>query len=124
MRAAAVALAALVLAPAAAGYVGAFQTPSHNIACEADSIQGRVTLGCVLFSADGPRGQKTWSMLSRGRATVHYVQANIATEVPVLRYGKTWALRGFTCTSRRTGLTCRNLSRHGFFLSRSRQRIF
>jgi hypothetical protein len=102
-----------------------FQTPSHNIVCEADqNPNGSHELHCVLFSASGIRGQKTWSMKPTGRANVRNVVANIATEVPVLRYGRTWRWRGIACTSRRAGLTCRNRSGHGFFLSRARQRIF
>jgi hypothetical protein len=123
VRTAAAALAALVLAPAAWAAVGGFATPSRNIACEADRAGHTTKLSCVVFSSSGQRGEKTWWMLSTGRARVRFVQANIATEVPVLRYGRTWRQNGFTCVSRRTGLTCRNRSGHGFFLSRARQRI-
>jgi hypothetical protein len=35
-----------------------------------------------------------------------------------LAYGKTWTYRGFTCTSRFTGLTCR-AGVHGLFISRA-----
>jgi hypothetical protein len=119
--------AALVFAGAAdaAGMESGFQTPSHNIACEADTTAaGNHVLHCVVFSASGSRGQKTWSMGVTGRTRIAFVMANIATEVPVLRYGRTWRWRGVECTSRRMGLTCRNRSGHGWFLSRSRQRIF
>jgi hypothetical protein len=117
-------VAALVFVPTAAAYVGAFATPSRNITCEADRVGGTTKLGCVVFSASDKRGQKTWSMAPSGSAKVRFVQANIATQVPVLRFGRTWRVAGFACTSRRTGLTCSNRSGHGFFLSRARQRIF
>ncbi|MGE3139377.1 MAG: DUF6636 domain-containing protein [Thermoleophilia bacterium] len=42
---------------------------------------------------------------------------------PTLRYGTTWTKNGYTCRSRQTGLTCRS-GRHGFFLSKERQRYF
>jgi hypothetical protein len=42
----------------------------------------------------------------------------------VLAYGKTWSGGGVRCTSAVTGLTCRNKSGHGFFLSRERWRTF
>jgi hypothetical protein len=42
----------------------------------------------------------------------------------VLRYGQRWQGGAFSCMSRRTGLTCRNRSRHGFFLSRTSWRVF
>ena len=41
-----------------------------------------------------------------------------------LAYGKVWRYRGFTCTSRVTGLTCTNRSGHGLFLSRESYRLF
>ncbi|HWL33262.1 MAG TPA: DUF6636 domain-containing protein [Gaiellaceae bacterium] len=42
----------------------------------------------------------------------------------VLGYGKTWSGGGISCTSAVAGLTCRNKSGHGFFLSRARWRSF
>ena len=107
-----------------------FQTPSGNIACELDEhaavgpFKGHRTLFCVVFSESGTRGQQTWLMRTTGRARVTWVVGNINTEVPVLAYGRSWRLKGFRCRSRRIGLTCRNQSRHGFFLSRQAQRIF
>ena len=102
-----------------------FRTPSRNIACEADvNPNGQRVLHCVVFSASGSRGQKTWSMKLTGRANVRYVVANIATATPILRYGKRWRWHGIVCTSRPAGLTCRNRSGHGWFLSRARKRIF
>ena len=41
-----------------------------------------------------------------------------------LAYGKTWRHRGFTCTSRVTGLTCTNVRGHGLFLSRASWRTW
>jgi hypothetical protein len=42
----------------------------------------------------------------------------------VLGYGKTWSGGGLRCMSAVSGLTCRNRSGHGFFLSRKRWRQF
>jgi hypothetical protein len=42
----------------------------------------------------------------------------------VLAYGRTWQRGPITCTSRVTGLTCRNARGHGFFLSRESWRRF
>jgi hypothetical protein len=42
----------------------------------------------------------------------------------VLGYGKTWSGGGLSCMSAVTGLTCRNTSGHGFFLSRESWRQF
>lgn len=44
--------------------------------------------------------------------------------VPVVNYGRAWAGGGIRCTSAFSGLTCRNLSGHGFFLSRAAWRQF
>ena len=44
--------------------------------------------------------------------------------VHLLAYGRTWRYRGFTCTSRRTGLTCVNGRRHGLILSRQEWRAW
>jgi hypothetical protein len=41
-----------------------------------------------------------------------------------LAYGKTWQHRGFTCTSRFTGLTCTNAAGHGLFISRASWRAW
>ncbi len=37
---------------------------------------------------------------------------------PIVAYGSTWKRGGFVCTSTTAGLTCRNRSSVGFFLSR------
>ena len=42
---------------------------------------------------------------------------------PVLDYGETFRRKGFTCTSRSSGLTCKQGS-HGFALAREKQRYF
>jgi hypothetical protein len=43
---------------------------------------------------------------------------------PVLAYGATLKILGFTCSSQRVGLRCANRAGHGFFLSRERWRTF
>ena len=50
-----------------------------------------------------------------------------STERPVystLAYGSTWGHGAYTCTSRRTGLTCKNTRGHGIFISRQSWRAF
>jgi hypothetical protein len=112
-------------AGAVAGQGGwGFATPSRNIVCNSAS-PGTVRVDCAVLSATSPtKGQKDWSLPARGRPWVHYIMANIGTDVPVLAYGRTWKRGPFTCVSRRTGLTCRNAGGHGFALSRERQRVF
>ena len=118
------ALAALILAPTAASYVGAFHTPARQIYCEADRVSGTVLLSCAVAGHGGVRGIEEWYMRPQGRARVHQVQANIATDTHALPYGRMWRKAGFACLSRPTGLTCLNRSGHGWILSRQRQRIF
>ena len=43
---------------------------------------------------------------------------------PVLAYGRTWRGDGMSCKSTVAGLTCRNRSGHGFFLSRAHTYLF
>ncbi|MGD9925229.1 MAG: DUF6636 domain-containing protein [Pseudorhodoplanes sp.] len=43
---------------------------------------------------------------------------------PVLRYGSSLQIGSMNCTSSEQGLECSNRAGRGFFLSRSRQRIF
>jgi hypothetical protein len=42
----------------------------------------------------------------------------------MLAYGTRWRYRGFTCISRRTGLTCVNRGGHGLILSRQEWRAW
>jgi hypothetical protein len=44
--------------------------------------------------------------------------------VPFLGYGRAWRRGGIRCVSRSIGLTCRNRSGHGFFMSRERTTRF
>jgi hypothetical protein len=105
-----------------------FETPSGNIICTTGQLRqsgNAVGIDCVVFSASGGRGQASWMMRPTGRAWHRAVAANIETEgVRALAYGRSWSRFGISCKSRSSGLTCRNRSSHGFFLSRGRQRIF
>jgi hypothetical protein len=104
-----------------------FVTPSGNIACNAGHQYrtSRALLSCTVFSLARPsRGQRIWSLFVRGRPLVGWIVGNAATDLPTLGYGRQWAWRGFRCMSARRGLTCRNRSGHGFFLSRQSQRLF
>ena len=53
--------------------------------------------------------------------------AGATGEHPVYRtlaYGKSWQRGPFTCTSRVTGVTCRNRTGHGLFISRQAYRTW
>jgi hypothetical protein len=107
---------------------GGFLTPSGNIACNVGRL-GTTTrspfgIGCAVFSKTTAAGIGTWWMHTTGPAVSGFIQANPATDYPKLGYGHVYSWRGIRCVSATTGLTCRNSSRHGFFLSRERQRVF
>ena len=121
------------------------RTPTHNISCFVVPVKPtahanllcdvkRSSFGAALQHRciDGPAGldwhgfELSWN----GRARVVCtggVLYDIGRDTPryrVLAYGGTWRSRGFTCTSRRTGLTCMNAGGHGLFLSRESYRLY
>jgi hypothetical protein len=110
--------------PAAAGAkVSYFRTPSHNIVC-------------IYASSGGPGAYVRCDLLSsndtafivrrhrRGRR-IHVTDSANDPRSKTLAYGSSRHLGPFTCTSRTSGLTCRNRRNgHGFFVSRAEQRTF
>lgn len=132
----AIAGGAVVAATARADTLIAFRTPSGNIGCIYSSGFGsRADLRCDIGSRLKPRPRKprgcrldwgdSYVMNATGRArlTCHGDTA-ILPDARVLRYGRRWRHGGFVCSSRATGLRCRNRSGHGFFLSRQRSYRF
>lgn len=125
---------ALMASATSAMALTSFATPSRNIGCIGDRTEVRCDIretsatpppepGNCRFDwgdafAVGPRG--------RGHGVCHSdtVLPAPGQRIRILRYGTSITLGKITCTSRRTGLTCRNTSDHGFFLSRQRIRVF
>ena len=144
IRAAVAIAAALVLVPSAtASSIGAFKTPSRNIVCGwTIDDHGVASMECGVKSGlkpppkrihclAGDPNDKRVSLRSRGRATPVLCAGDpgpllpqIEAKARVLAYGTSTRFGGITCTSRTTGLTCRNRDGHGFFLSRERWRSF
>jgi hypothetical protein len=119
-------VAVAVLAVAAASPALArerdFQTPSKRIRCAAFSSGGPgAFVRCdLLFLND-----RAALLRARGRGRIVKVTDAVASPAaPVLAYGHSLRFRSFRCTSRTTGLTCRNRHGHGFFVSRERRRVF
>jgi hypothetical protein len=125
-------------APAAGASIVYFQTPSKNIGCAylpAISSGDVPTLRCEIRSGLRPlparRGrcrEGVWgqavAMTRRGRAGGICISDTVREpSAPVLGYGRTRRVGGFTCMSREGGLSCTNLSDHGWFLSRERSVI-
>jgi len=111
-----------------------FMTPSKNIRCMYWKEAGQAAfLRCDIYSGFRPLPRRPascdadWSvsvgMLKTGRAHMNCV-GDAVDFGRVLRYGTSWQYGGFRCTSRTIGLTCKNQSGHGFFLSRERSYFF
>jgi len=127
-------------APAGAATGGYFKTPSGNIQC------GYVSTGvyCGIKSGLNPPppsrgpGCSRSNRVSLGATGRTHTGRSICPGedegdagpfagegvARVLGYGTTWSGGGVRCTSAATGLTCRNRSGHGFFLSRERWRAY
>ena len=118
----------------AAAFVMQFHTPSGNIGCaySADPSFGGPSLRCDILSGLKPKPKRAcsldltgFSLRPTGRAGVVCAgDTAVDRRSPLLGYGKRWSRGGFTCTSSKAGLRCRNRSAHGFFLSRTRSYRF
>ncbi|MBJ7457142.1 MAG: hypothetical protein JHC74_13890 [Thermoleophilia bacterium] len=111
-----------------------FATPSRNIGCIGDRTEVRCDIRQT--SATPPKKPANcrfdWGdafsvrPTGRGRGVCHSDTALPAPgqKIRILAYGTSITLGKITCTSRRSGLTCRNRGDHGFFLSREKIRVF
>lgn len=125
----------VALQPAIAWAEGyGFRTPSRNIYCNGSVDGGDIT--CVIVERNGPPAlpQTTpcdgvwghhYSLNRQGPAFLTCGwQPRPSNYTNVAPYGVTGTFGAITCRSETTGLTCRNQSGHGFFLSRRSQQIF
>lgn len=137
-----VAVAAFAALAFAAGGAGAqdmdsIQTPSHNIFCLAtpagDGQPAELRCDVQQMTNRPPRPPKdcplNWGdsfyvdLTGPGDLMCHGDTVK-NPEAPVIVYGDTWRIYGFTCLSQTTGLTCRNPQGHGFSISRGAQKVF
>jgi Family of unknown function (DUF6636) len=122
---------------AAADGIRGFQSPSRNIVFAGYTGAQPASLRCDITSGLRPRPSRpkgcefdyggSLGLGAHGKGRVLCVsEAPLAdpTKAPVLAYGRSWRDGPFTCTSRRTGVTCRNLDGHGLFLSRAHSYLF
>ncbi|MCF4966613.1 DUF6636 domain-containing protein [Nostoc sp. CMAA1605] len=113
-----------------------FQTPTGNIQCELVGEE-QEKLRCEIGSSLRPRPPQPYRgfcefdwgdglLLSEfGKPNILCISDTIRDRNKyVLPYGSSWSNGGFTCVSRRTGLTCTNTTGNGFFLSREKWRVF
>ena len=129
--------------PAAAARtpIPGIRTPSGNIACLAVPGPPSALHCTIAVSSFGTQLQERCLRLAtvdwhgfelarstRGRVTCSGgILYSPGTQRPVYRllaYGATWRRSGFACASARAGLTCRNGSGHGLFLSRESWRAW
>ena len=123
---------------------GSFKTPSSNIVCDhfihIGSRASESNVGCAIKSGLRPAPPRRPCQEGGYAGDRVYLGVTGGVRVPscagdpgpyvsvdrarVLGYGKTWSGGGIRCTSAEAGLTCRNKSGHGFFLSRERWRRF
>jgi hypothetical protein len=111
----AILLALAAAAPAAAD--SEFSTPSKNIVCAYFAKQVR----CDIHSLN----DVAYVVGTKGKGRrIHITDA--VGPGRVLGYGRTKRMGpGFTCHVSKAGVTCRNTrTKHGFFVSRERQRAF
>lgn len=130
------ALIGLLIAPLPATADGyGFMTPSGNIYCNGAVLDGHIS--CSIIERSGPPAQPqpntcagTWGnrfeLAGTGKAKLacDHRPPQPVDYSDLAGYGQTAELGPITCSSERTGLTCRNQSGHGFFLSRRKQELF
>jgi hypothetical protein len=106
-----------------------FQTPTGNIQCSYYSDDGGA-LRCAVLEYEGPvppvpndcdlDWQPGAAMSDRSRAQIFVCAGDtIVDNYPIVGYGSTWKKGGVTCSIAKTGVTCRNRTKKGFFLSRA-----
>ena len=120
---------------AAAEKLVSFNSPSGNIGCIVGSSYGA---RCDIRNKDwsrGPRPKGCPKIVDWGQGLIvgktgkgHLVCAGdtaLSNGGPKLAYGKSRTVGRFKCTSRPSGMTCKNTNNgHGFFLSKQKYRVF
>ncbi|MGP3697112.1 DUF6636 domain-containing protein [Rhodobacter sp. NSM] len=129
-------LSALLAAAPAAADVFTFETPSENIQCSVGVETDTSDIRCTIIERSGPPAAPRPPGCASDWGHVFLMQDRGPVQMlcePVSRdrggwdradYGVTGRFGGFVCQSSRQGLDCRNMDGHGFFLSRSVQRVF
>ena len=113
-----------------------FRSPTGNIHCQFFANDGNPLIRCDLrritnrplprprdCNLDWGRAFEISARDTRG-APVCHGDTMQDDRLPVLRYGQRWERGGLACTSARNGVSCRNASGHGFWVSRDTQSMF
>ena len=131
---------ALAVSASAAGSLPGFRSPTGNIKCyynPAGLTSRGVTpvVRCSLDHADYAKKLQQrceagdwhgFTLTPKGRPLL-FCPGGATGDHPVyttLAYGKSWQRGPFTCASRVTGVTCRNHTGHGLFISRQTYRLW
>ena len=115
--------------PAPIGADG-FQSPTGAIQCLYFVDNGIQRIRCLVQDsvaklpkrpADCDFDWEDIGLGQTGRAYTVCAGDTVAGAYPLLAYGKTWKRGVFTCTSAKSGVTCRNPSRRGFRISKTKR---
>jgi hypothetical protein len=126
---------ALLAAPAAADDYVSFQSPTGNIHCAIYTWNGGAEARCDLREltpsySKRPAGcdldwGRAFAVGSTGKGVLACVGDTVMDQGnPVLPYGEAVSLRGISCVSAKTGMTCTNGDGHGFSVAKAKQRLF
>jgi hypothetical protein len=119
--------------PAGTLYLTVFRSPSGNIGCQMQTWAARcdVDLRDWAPPAKPSSCKYTWGQGLRIAAQFHdnttWVCSGISLvdkSAAALPYGDKNYAGTITCSSAQAGITCKNAGGHGFFISKSRYRIF
>lgn len=104
-----------------------FNSPSGNIVCM--GVNSGVY--CTIHERNTSKpscwgdGMTSFYVPSRGKSELDCTSEYFYDDsAPVLSYGQTMRGNGWSCTSQKSGMTCKNSAGRGFSLSRSSQRLF
>ena len=128
----------VLIVPSAASALVLFHTPSNNIGCAMSDSKDFVEVRCDIGEHSWPLPPKPHTQACReldyvgglvlnakGKPSFFCAGDTVLHQGKVLAYGHSKRVGRFTCTSKTTGVTCRNRRNgHGFFLSRASYRRF
>ncbi len=124
----------LFASPALADDFISFHSPSGNIQCAmftGDYAGVRCDMSELTQSYAKPPADcefdwgSSFAVDTTGKGYLACVSDAVANDDGMeLGYGRSVTLGDFTCTSEKSGMTCRNAEGHGFSLSKAKQKVF
>jgi hypothetical protein len=124
------ALAIVAAAPAATVDYKNIQSPSKQIKCHAVIAIGGGGIECsasYLVNVDPKADLDSYFHLKKHGKTIAGERGDYTgylVKTHTLKYGDIWKRPGIRCSMKSSGLTCRNLDKHGFTLARGAIRRF